>query len=174
MNGIPIGIGINIEGIQQSRNTLGRFSARMSSPEIADELRDAAEISVLRMQTAMRNTWNRGEGSGRLANSLAVQVSADEDGNATLEFTLGSFPELEFISEVGGNYHPEPYPIVAHRKYLQFFWKRMGARVKAPAVTHPGFPYDVIVDTAQQEAAFLEEAARSRFGTIVTETFSEV
>jgi hypothetical protein len=142
----------------------------MSSEEIADTMRSAAKVSIIRMRTKMEATWD--QGSHRLSNSLAMQVSSDGEGNATLEFTLAEFKELQFVSRIGGQYRPGPYRILpSNASRLVFFWKRIGRRVALKKVTHPGFPYDVIVDSAQQEVDYLADAAYNRFYASYAEAF---
>lgn len=166
-----IGFGVDIIGVQQSRDTLGRFSSKMTSGRVAVAMRDPALQSVERMRAAMKGTWSSGEGSGRLADSLGVDITSDESGNARIEFTIGAFRELEFVSAIGTAYQPGPYEIVAHGKTLRFFWKQQGRMAYPQRVMHPGFPYDVIVDTAQQEASVLAEVAEDEFYSIIVETF---
>jgi len=167
-----IGIGVNLIGIKQARNALGQFDVRMSTEEITDTIRSAGEKSLIRMRSAMRATWDQGD--QRIANSLALRVNSMEDGNARIQFTVGNFKELEFVSAIGGDYKPGPYLIVPKRhQYLRFFWKRRGRVVRLPKVVHPGFPIDVIVDSGNREAEFLALEATRRFNLIVSETFQE-
>lgn len=170
---LNLGIGVNIIGVKQARDKLGRFSTRMATEEITDAIRDVASQALVRMKHDMRATWRSGEGSRRLEESLAISVSSDEGGNARVQFTLGNFRELQFLSSIGGRYHPGPYEIVARRKTLRFYWKRAGQIVHPSRVTHPGFPVDVIVNSGVREAQFLADAARRRFYVITTETFQE-
>lgn len=167
---VGIGIGVNIIGIQQGRNALGRFDEKMSAREMTAAVREASQDSLTNMRTKMRATWD--QGSGELASTLDVRVYENEDNGATLEFTIGDLPHLQFVSSLGGDYKPGRYMIYpVEAKRLTFFWKRKGRDVALKYVQHPGFPDDVIVRASMEEAEELTITAYNKFLAEYAESF---
>lgn len=159
------GIGVEIYGVQQLRNKLGEFDKKARPAQITRALSGEARLSAAAIRRAIEIEHT--EGSGRVAKSIGFTI---EGGR--IEFTVGAFKEVRYMSAIGGDRRPGPYVILPVRKRkLYFFWKRMGRKVMFSRVLHPGFPIDVLQESTQAEAERLQLAAQSHFYITASEVF---
>lgn len=111
-----------------------------------------------------------GQGSGRVARSIKPVVRR-QGGSITAEIKITKYRELQYMTDLlGGDYHPVPYPIVAHGKHLKFYWKRYGYISFAKQVLHSGFPQgDILLHSADVEMSQLGLAVTLAFRQAVAD-----
>lgn len=148
------GILLRIHGAQNARGNIIRFRTT-TKERIVNVLDENIADSVQNMRDVLHARFT--EGSGRAADSLIGDVTATPNG-AQVKISIVNYREVKYMTTLveDSDFRPTPYPIVAKRQFMQFYWKRLGRRVSFRRVTHPGFgPTDVLRSVAENELSRL-------------------
>lgn len=172
MSTIAFGLGIKIKGADTTRGKVNKFRVT-TLQRMQKEGQQHAEDAVASIRALMQETYTA-PGSGKASRSLNYRLVQNENG-FSVQLSIGNFRELQFMSDVTGQFHGEPYPIFAARgKLLRFYWRRVGRVFHGPLVIHPGFRRDVLMEEGNRQMSIWADRMQKSFRNSVTDVLFEV
>lgn len=163
-------IAIRFHGQETASGRIRKFRTT-TLERLANEAERQSKQAVDFIREQLRAAYVTGEGSGRLARSVAPVIVKSADG-VEVSISVGDFRELQYLTNMfGGRLHSNPYPIVVkNAKTLHFYWKREGREFWGPRVVHPGFPQgDVLADSSRVALQLLKNSVLFQFRQAVAE-----
>jgi hypothetical protein len=163
-------IAIRFHGQRTAAGRIRKFRTT-TLERLTNETERQTRQAVDFIKEQLRAAYVSGEGSGRLANSVAPVIVKSADG-VEVSISVGDFRELQFLTNLfGGELHSTPYPIVVkNAKSLHFYWKREGREFWGPKVVHPGFPQgDVLANSSAVALNLLKNSVLFQFKQAVAE-----
>lgn len=171
---IGVGLSLRIRGLKSGIAKTQEF--RTSIPdEINDALREEVGDSRESIREAVAAAYTTGEGSGRTAQSLELEIRPGKRG-ASVRLRVGVYRYTKYLTSLltESDFKSEPYPIFAKNvQWLKFFKKTgevPGFRY-AKVVWHPGFRRDVIAEEGAAELERLGQIVQMKVRDVTTSIF---
>jgi hypothetical protein len=169
--GVPLRV--NIRGTKEAVSKSIEF--RTSVVERINEaiLKEKDDVET-RMREAVQAHFTSGEGSGRAAQSISLELRPGKRGTS-VRLRIGAFREVKYFTELlrESEFKKDPYFIFpSQKKVLRFFWKEAGGIVFSKRVRHPGFGRDVLREQGEAELARLGEVVQLQVADTVTKVFA--
>lgn len=172
---VGVGLSLRIHGARNAQGRVTQFRVT-TADKINKILVKEAPNAEQRMREAAQAHFNSGEGTGRTANSLALEVRPGKTG-ASIRFRIGVFRQTRFLTSLlpDSQFQPDPYPITKSGPKLRFFWKAGPAGpgiYYADEVIHPGFGRDILAEQGEIELENLGRLVEMEVRTAVAEVVS--
>lgn len=171
---VGVGLSLRVHGTAEGRKK-SRDYARLLPIRINKALEKEVGPAEDRIRSAVQASYTTGEGSGRTARGLELEVRPGKRG-ASVRLRMAVTGYSKYLTSLlpESDFKSSPYFIFGD-PLLRFFWKGgpNGPGIYyARKVLHPGFKRDVIREEAQLELQVLERIVQLEVRDVVTEVFA--
>jgi len=171
---VGVGFSLRIHGTKEGIQKAALFRTTMGD-QINEALREEIGTSEENLRDLVQSAYTTGEGSGRTARSLELEVRPGKRG-ASVRLRVGVYRHTKYLTTLlpESDFKETPYPIFAkNAQWLRFFMKRgepPGIRF-AKVVWHPGFRRDALREAGQIELERLGNIVQLQVSNVVTSIF---
>lgn len=172
---VGVGLSLRIRGTKEGIAKSHQFGTTVVE-EINDALAAEVDEAEQRMREAVQAEYTTGEGSGRTARSLELEVRPGKRGTS-VRLRVGVFRHTKYLTTLlpDSDFKSTSYPIFAKNvNWLKFFSRAgdpPGIRF-AKVVWHPGFRKDALREQGLIELERLGNIVQLKVQDVVTRVFA--